>query len=190
MIAWRRTGNSPFSLLILMTHIGATQPGLISFYFGLYAYLARRLFDAKPLSKPFVISCQPHPKRERETSMKNIKINQISLRFIVCNCPAILFMGRWGNALQWHHNERDGVSNLQPRGCLPTRLFRRRSKKISKLRVTGLSQGNSPVTGEFPAKGPVTRKMFHFMTSSWDSPPELFVICMLHYLTFYPTIIG
>ena len=30
------------------------------------------------------------------------------------------------------------------------RLFRRRSKKTSKLLVTGLCAGNSPVTGEFP----------------------------------------
>ena len=29
---------------------------------------------------------------------------------------------------------------------------RRKSKKISKLRVTGLCEGNSPVTGEFPAQ--------------------------------------
>ena len=31
-------------------------------------------------------------------------------------------------------------------------LFRRESKKTSKLRVTGLCAGNSPVTGEFPAQ--------------------------------------
>ena len=31
-------------------------------------------------------------------------------------------------------------------------LFRRRSTKTSKLRVTGLCVGNSPVTGEFPAQ--------------------------------------
>ena len=31
-------------------------------------------------------------------------------------------------------------------------LFRRRSKKTSKLRATGLCAGNSPVTGEFPAQ--------------------------------------
>ena len=30
--------------------------------------------------------------------------------------------------------------------------FRRRSKKTSKLRFTGLCVGNSPVTGEFPAQ--------------------------------------
>ena len=32
------------------------------------------------------------------------------------------------------------------------RLFRRRSKKASKLRVTGLCAGTSPGTGEFPAQ--------------------------------------
>ena len=31
-------------------------------------------------------------------------------------------------------------------------LFRHRSKKTSELRVTGLCEGNSPVTGEFPAQ--------------------------------------
>ena len=35
---------------------------------------------------------------------------------------------------------------------LLNRVFRRRSKKTSKLRVTGLCEGNSPVTGEFPAQ--------------------------------------
>ena len=43
-------------------------------------------------------------------------------------------------------------SNHQPHDYLLNRLFRRRSKKISKLRVTGLCVGNSPVTGEFPAQ--------------------------------------
>ena len=55
-------------------------------------------------------------------------------------------------SLQWRHIGRDGVSNHQPRSCLLKRLFRRRSKKISKLRVTGLCARNSPVTGEFPAQ--------------------------------------
>ena len=35
---------------------------------------------------------------------------------------------------------------------LLNRLFRRRSKKTSKLRVTGLCEGNSPATGEFPTQ--------------------------------------
>ena len=64
--------------------------------------------------------------------------------------------------LRWLHNECDGVSNHQPHDCLLKRLFRRRSKKTSKLRVTGLCAGNSPVTGEFPAQRTITRKMFPF----------------------------
>ena len=55
-------------------------------------------------------------------------------------------------SIQWRHNEHDCVSNHQPLQCLLNRLFRRRSKKTSKLRVTGLCAGNSPETGEFPAQ--------------------------------------
>ena len=54
--------------------------------------------------------------------------------------------------LQWRYNERDGVSNHRRLDSLFNRLFRRRLKKTSKLRVTGLCEGNSPVTGEFPAQ--------------------------------------
>ena len=56
------------------------------------------------------------------------------------------------NTLRWRHNDHAGVSNHQPHGCLLNRLFRRKSKKTSKLRVTGLCAGNSPGTGEFPAQ--------------------------------------
>ena len=55
-------------------------------------------------------------------------------------------------ALRWRHNELDGVSDYQPHDCLLNRLFGRRSKKTSKLRVTGLCAGNSPGAGEFPAQ--------------------------------------
>ena len=55
-----------------------------------------------------------------------------------------------------HYNEvimgAIGVSNHQPHDCLLNRLFRHRSKKTSKLRVTGLCEGNSLGTGEFPAQ--------------------------------------
>ena len=58
----------------------------------------------------------------------------------------------WRSSLQWRHNECYGVSNPQPHDCLLDRLFRHKSKKTSKLRVTGLCGGNSPVTGEFPTQ--------------------------------------
>ena len=68
------------------------------------------------------------------------------------SCKGWLKMWTICNALQWRHNDHDGVSNHQPHGCLLSRLFRRRSKKTSKLRVTGLCVGKSPGTGEFPAQ--------------------------------------
>ena len=52
--------------------------------------------------------------------------------------------------LLWRRNGHDGVPNHQPHHCLLNHLFR--SKKKSKLRVTGLCAGNSPGNGEFPAK--------------------------------------
>ena len=70
----------------------------------------------------------------------------------------------WGNftSLQWRHHDHDSVSNHQPHDCLLNHLFRRRSKKTSKLHVTGLCVGNSPGPVNSPHKGPVTRKMFPF----------------------------
>ena len=70
--------------------------------------------------------------------------------FVVAKASVIT--GNWTTTLQWRHNDHDSVSNHQPHGYLLNRLFGRRSKKTSKLRVTGLCAGNSP--------GPVTRKMF------------------------------
>ena len=54
--------------------------------------------------------------------------------------------------LRWRHNGRDGVSNHQPHDCLFNRLFRYKSKKASKLRITTLCVGNSSVTVEFLAQ--------------------------------------
>ena len=69
-------------------------------------------------------------------------------------------------SLQWRHNLRDSVSNHQPRYCLLNRLFKLRSKKTSKLRVTGLCVGIHRSSVNSPHKWPVTRKCFHLMTSS------------------------
>ena len=63
-------------------------------------------------------------------------------------------------SFQWRHNGRGSVSNHQSHYCLLNRLFRRRSNKTSKLRITGLCAGNSPVNS--PHKWPVTRRMFPF----------------------------
>ena len=80
----------------------------------------------------------------------NMTINNDSVVTAWDQLPAFLF-----NPLQLRHNGRDGVSNHQPHHCLLNRLFWRRSKKTSKLRVTGLCAGS-------PHKWPVTRRMFPF----------------------------
>ena len=64
----------------------------------------------------------------------------------------LFYIGFKCGTLRWRHNDHAGVSNHQPPGCLLNRLFRRKSKKTSKLRVTGLCAGNSPGTGEFSAQ--------------------------------------
>ena len=56
-----------------------------------------------------------------------------------------------------HFHYSDGimsamVSNHWRLKCLPNCLFRHRSKKTSKLSITGVCEGNSPMTGEFPAQ--------------------------------------
>ena len=74
----------------------------------------------------------------------------MSLKESLVNAPLVsqgCFM-----SLQWRHNERDGVSNHRRHDCLLECLFRCRSKKASKLRVSGLCEGNSPMAGEFPAQ--------------------------------------
>ena len=74
----------------------------------------------------------------------------------------VMRLQHFARPLQWRHNDHGGVSNHQPHDCLLNRVFRRRSKKTSKLRVTGLCAGNSPGPVNSPHKGPVTRKMFPF----------------------------
>ena len=79
--------------------------------------------------------------------------------------------------LRWRHNGPDCVSNHQPHDCLLNRLFQHRSKKTSKLRVTGLCVGNSPGTGEFPAQ----RASYAENVSIWwrhhDIFPNVFLKC-------------
>ena len=91
------------------------------------------------------------------------------LKIIACCSTTQTSTGQWNidNHYDDVKNDHDGVSNHQPPGCLLSRLFRRRSKKTSKLRVTGLCVGNSPGPVNSPHKGRLRGKCFHLMTSSW-----------------------
>ena len=81
--------------------------------------------------------------------------------------------------LHWRHNEPDSVSNHQPHDCLLNWLFRRRSKKTSKLHITGLCVGNSLGTGEFPTQMASKAEnvsiwwrhhasLWHYLLYKWD----------------------
>ena len=84
--------------------------------------------------------------------------------------------GRSRCTLQWRHNGRHGVSNHQPYDCLLHHLFRRRSKKTSKFRITGLCAGNSPWTGEFPAQRASKAENVSIWWRHHDMPvPNLFI---------------
>ena len=71
---------------------------------------------------------------------------------IYCQLIAVMAIYIALQSLQLCHNDSDGVSNHQRHDCLLNRLFKRRSKKTWKLRVTGHCEGNSPATVEFPAQ--------------------------------------
>ena len=81
-------------------------------------------------------------------------LSEITLMDIICVICRRLHSENYYHTtpLRWRHNELDGVSDHQPHDCLLNRLFGCRSKKTSKLRVTGLCVGNSPGTGEFSAQ--------------------------------------
>ena len=82
----------------------------------------------------------------------------IQMNYLICSVVLCgKYTSNWNysksqSPLQWRHNGCDGVPNQQPHDCLLNRFFKRISKKTSKLRVTGLCVGNSPVIGEFPAQ--------------------------------------
>ena len=92
------------------------------------------------------------------------------IQFFAIQCPTF----------RWRLNGRDSVSNHQPHDCLLNRLFRRRSKKTSKLRVTSLRVGNSPGTGEFPAQRASNAENVSLW---WRHHEELTCNKMIHHYT-------
>ena len=78
-------------------------------------------------------------------------------------------------SLQWRHYERDGVLNSIVYSTVCSGTYQRKYRyqihltnfvilqsKTSKLCVTGLYEGNPPVTGGFPSRRAVSRKIFSF----------------------------
>ena len=86
----------------------------------------------------------------------------------ICHCHMLRLMVSKSqlkrvSTLLWRHAVRNGASNHQPHDFLLNHSFRRRSKKASKLRVTGLCVWGIPWwPGNSPHKWPVTRNMCSF----------------------------
>ena len=142
----------------------------MKYIFCVYAWLYRWCY--KGSWYPYLIGYKmdlystPNPLQWRQDNV-NSKSNDRTAASGIVTCQSVInryVIEQWFHTiqsdisttipmtLQWRHNGLNGVSNHQPRDCLLNRLFRRRSKKTSKLRVTGLCAGNSTVTGEFPAQ--------------------------------------
>ena len=102
-------------------------------------------------------------RRARSAIIHNFDVNVIKTN---TSTKSVRSVQQFRRTLERRHNERDGVSNHWSLDCLLNRFVRRWSKKTSKLRVTGLCEGNPPV--DSPHQGPATRKCFHLMTSSWN----------------------
>ena len=102
----------------------------------------------------------------------------------------LVWLGKWKNTLQWRHNGCDCVSNSQPHDCLLNRLFRRRWNKTSKLRVIGLCDGNSPVTGDFPshragnAENVTIWRRHHDLTTTCNHCSPLSTRCFIFFNEF------
>ena len=85
--------------------------------------------------------------------------------FLACIYYFMFICGFFTTVTQWWTRWRLNHRRLD---CLLNRLFRRRSKKTSKLRHW-LCDGNSPVTGEFPAQRASNEEIFPFddVIMSW-----------------------
>ena len=91
--------------------------------------------------------------------------------YSICKCLAP--SGAWpSTSTTLHYNDviTSAIASQitsRPHDCLLNRLFKRKSKKTSKLHVTGLCEGNSPVTGEFaPQRASNAENVSYLMTSS------------------------
>ena len=100
------------------------------------SHFAKTAFDPPSHIKMFLIS-----KKISQKILPSFAVNIVS-----ADCIALLgseAISRHDDdkfdtyTLRWRHNGRDSVPNHQPHDCLLNRLFRRRSKKTSKRRVTG-----------------------------------------------------
>ena len=87
--------------------------------------------------------------------------------------------------LQWCHNDGAMMSQITSLIIVYSIVCSmRRSKKTSKLRVTGLCEGNPPVTGEFPAQRVSNAKNVSIWWRHHDETAQIGLISIRTDMTF------
>ena len=146
-------------------------------------------WSKRPINlEPVALGIMSYDQWRRSHDRQNMRTNVSGNFYVNSNIWIYPVIGPWvlnilrHCALQWRYIERDGVSNHQPRYYLLNCLFRCRSRKTSKLRVTGLCAWNSPSTGGYPHKRPIMRKMVPF--------DDVIIVRFLHTETTHLRITG
>ena len=143
-----------------------TIPCLVSLFHGLWCDLSVKIFWS--WNRLF-----------RRTS-RSVHGLAIATHGIMCYVISHLQNGRHF-AITVTSYERNGVSNHRRLYCLLNRLFRRISKKTSKLRATGRCEGNPPATGGFPSQRASDAE--NLMTSSYIKHFQIhYIVWWLLYL--------
>ena len=162
ILAWNSIASNDYTYIILdaflfFQHITGNTPcvcltGNQTLFIKIktYHWHLSAISESTTFSRKIIYPADCGPKQSREqTTDWPVTLDAWPVTGCLCNGCLVQ---RVLQPLQWRHNGRDSLSNHQPHDCLLNRLSRRRSKKTSKVRVTGLCVGNSPVIGEFPAQ--------------------------------------
>ena len=141
------------------------------FYSSCPGYASRHRFDIKHTQR-LPSQCDPNCCQHDENGKGLVSLWSVAHGVAGLTCWVVTQQVREANPwatlyclLPHHYSDvimSAMASQINDVSIILTRLCRRRSKKISKLRVTGLCEGihRSPVNS--PHKGSVTRKIFPF----------------------------
>ena len=137
----------------LYNHNKAKHNKTVCIFLGIYCnvQISKQHYGPSSAMLPLLQNMLIHNVRFKEANLSNKVMGPYYMHRIDRWLTAIKLHQIW-YTLQWRHNGCDSVSNHQPQDRLLNRLLRRRSKKTSKLRVTGLWTGNSSGTDELPAQ--------------------------------------
>ena len=118
-------------------------------WYLLLNYCSQHIYTKVPFHKEFV-SLQF--KYRKTSDVHTWKVSIISgHNFVHAMVAHANLWPDWNITMEIRRIRHHGVSNHHYLYCLFNRLFRRTSTKISVLRVSGLCEGNPPVTGGFSA---------------------------------------